>query len=389
MIPIPQGADIYSLPGKRALGMDEASGQVQSVLLEMRGKEYDALPVGAILPPGYLRTLLPAYDIDYNGPRKTLPLFGYTALAGSQDGLYVAAVKIDDAEKWDPLKFNGPELEELISRKSQEFPDNRIVEQLAKCSIEYHCCTAQNIFYSRWEGGIPVSPACNARCVGCISLQPSECCPSPQGRIEEPPTVREVVELAVSHLDNAPEGIISFGQGCEGEPSLEVELLYESIREIRQSTDKGTININTNGGSTKNLERLCQAGLDSMRVSLISAREHVYESYYRPTNYTLEDVKQSLLMARDYGIYRSINLLVFPGFTDRSEEMDALFQLISHVELEMIQLRSLNIDPELFIELMGEPEGEICGIATFIEDLKNTFPHLRIGAYSQPAPKRA
>ncbi len=383
MIKLPEGADILSLPGTIALGMDCKDDEVQSIILELHGNERDALPVGAILPPGYLRTFLPACDADDNF-RKALPLFSYTALASSEEGLYAAAIKIDDPEKWNPLKFNGPELKELVEKKNRELPDNRIIEQLAKCSLEYHCCTAQNIFYGRWEGGIPVSPYCNARCLGCISLQPAECCPSPQSRIKEVPTAKEVIELAVSHLDTAEEAIISFGQGCEGEPSLQANLLQESIREIRRQTNKGTININTNAGSTENIQSICEAGLDSMRVSLISARNSSYESYYRPIGYTLEDVKNSLVLARDYGVYRSINLLVFPGFTDREEEVDALFEFISHVDLDMVQLRNLNIDPELFLDVMDEPLGKIHGIKEFVDKLRSTFPDVAIGAYSKP-----
>jgi hypothetical protein len=54
----------------------------------------------------------------------------------------------------------------------------------------------------------------------------------------------------------------------------------------------------------------------------------------------------------------------------------------------MVQLRNLNIDPDLFFDHMGKPEGEIRGIANFVEALKNTFPKLVIGSYSKPVPKK-
>jgi hypothetical protein len=61
------------------------------------------------------------------------------------------------------------------------------------------------------------------------------------------PSQEEIVAISVKHLEEAPEAVISFGQGCEGEPLTEYQLIAASIREIRKRTDKGTINLNTNG----------------------------------------------------------------------------------------------------------------------------------------------
>jgi molybdenum cofactor biosynthesis enzyme MoaA len=81
---------------------------------------------------------------------------------------------------------------------------------------------------------------------------------------------------------------VSFGQGCEGEPLLMWETIRESIIEMRKHTDKGSININTNGSKPAAVRALCEAGLNSIRVSTNSARKHIYESYYRPNNYSLK-----------------------------------------------------------------------------------------------------
>jgi len=89
----------------------------------------------------------------------------------------------------------------LVREKAAFYKDNRIIKQLSECALQYQCFTAQNIFYKRWEGGIPVSPVCNARCLGCISLQPAECCPSPQSRIDFTPTIK-----GLSALDRVVKG---------------------------------------------------------------------------------------------------------------------------------------------------------------------------------------
>ena len=51
------------------------------------------------------------------------------------------------------------------------------------------------------------------------------------------PTVEEIVEIARPHLETE-EAIISFGQGCEGEPLLAWRTIAGAIREIRKETDQ-------------------------------------------------------------------------------------------------------------------------------------------------------
>ena len=93
------------------------------------------------------------------------------------------------------------------------------------------------------------------------------------------------------------------------------------MRQIRAQCNKGQININTNAGCTKGIKALVDAGLDSMRVSIISAREAVYQAYYRAENYTLQDVEESIRYAKAHGVYVSLNMLFFPGLNDRPEEV--------------------------------------------------------------------
>ena len=42
----------------------------------------------------------------------------------------------------------------------------------------------------------------------------------------------------LEHL-KTPESIISFGQGCEGEPSTQAKLIIEAIREVRSVNEHG------------------------------------------------------------------------------------------------------------------------------------------------------
>lgn len=372
-IDLPTGGELLLLPGRLPLGYNQEDDQIEVV--------EGVTALAAILPMGYTRTLTPGYEI---ADGQELPLFGYTAVGAVQGRLKVAALETDEQLKWNPIYYNTTDLPKLIDHLKLEFPNNRIVKQLGKCALEYHCLTAQNLFYRRWEAGIPVSPHCNADCLGCISKQPAECCPSPQNRIDFVPKDSEVVELTVAHLENAPDGIVSFGQGCEGEPSLQKDILINAIQSARQKTAKGTININSNAGYTKAIKALTDIGLDSIRVSLFSAIAKHYHWYHRPQGYTLENVSESLKYAAINGLQVAINLLFFPGFSNRETETSALKQLIATTGIHQIQLRNLNIDPEKMGSIVYESNEELPTVEEWIKNLRREFPKLQIGNYTKP-----
>ena len=233
--------------------------------------------------------LVPAYEREPDAP--TLPLFGYTFACVVDDELYVAAMKTDESENWQPRTFAQGELEAILDARMRTDPGNQVLAQVALCSREYGCFTAQNVFLERGEAALPVSPKCNARCIGCISEQePDAGLPSPQTRIVYETAADELARIGVHHLEREPEGIVSFGQGCEGEPLLRSIAIAGAIERIRAKRSNGTINLNTNGSMPSALERCIDAGLDAVRISLNSFRPRVYAEYYRPIGYTLDDV---------------------------------------------------------------------------------------------------
>ncbi|HWQ61252.1 MAG TPA: radical SAM protein [Negativicutes bacterium] len=371
LIPLPPGADLMFLPGRSALAATD--GAVAPIAAPLAA-------VAAMLPAGYTRTHLPAYQVQEGAP--PLPLYGYTAVAMRRGHFYAAAVRSDDNARWDPRRYNTPDLADRIAAVRLALPGNRLVEHLARCSLEWHCCTAQNLFYHRWEAGIPVSPACNADCLGCISRQPAECCPSPQSRIAFVPSVDEVAAIGMYHLSGAPQPIISFGQGCEGEPSLEAATIAAAVRSIRAKTRRGTVNINTNAGFTAGIGEIAAAGLDSMRVSVISARPEGHRAYYR-SGYTLEDVRASIALAKAHGVHVSLNMLLLPGFNDRPEEAAAWEEFVAATGVDMIQLRNLNIDPESVWPLLPSQGAAPLGVRAFLRRLAELFPAVRLGSFSR------
>jgi pyruvate-formate lyase-activating enzyme len=381
LVPLPKGSQLFTLPGRTPIGWDdEKRAFISSEKVKLGKRKVDCTALAAFLPPGYIRTLLPATQRKPKAP--ILPLWAYGSVGWKDEKFWVTGLFIDSNPHWNPKYFQS---DQLLKKYVEIFlgknPKNRLLRQLSRCALEYRCFAAKNVFFRRWECPLPTSPACNAECIGCISLQPSECCPASQERIGFVPTVDEVVGVALPHLEKAEDGIVSFGQGCEGEPLMQWQLLERSIRKVREKIDRGTINLNTNGSFPARVKELCDAGLDSIRVTLNSPHPKYYKRYHRPKGYTFRNVIDSLIVAKEKGIYTSINLLVFPGFTDKETELEGLIGLIKRTHLDLIQMRNLNIDPDLYLEAMGGGEG--IGISKMIKILKKEFPSLQFGYFNR------
>ena len=126
-------------------------------------------------------------------------------------------------------------------------------------------------------------------------------------------------------------------------------------------------------------------GLNSIRVSTNSARPEIYLPYYRPNNYQFEDIVESLKVVKSFGGWTSINYFVFPGMTDSVAEYEALRQLIIDTNLDMIQWRNFNIDPDWYLGRMGVIEsGEVLGMKQLLQLLKEEFPQLKYGYFNPP-----
>lgn len=374
---LPEGGSLYELPGRKGIGIDVTTG-------EMRLCE-KGWAVAAFIPPAYTGLFLAPYETGPDAP--TLPLFCYTAAGWLNEKFMVPAVRIEQDIRQESRGYINDTIQQGVDRSLKAYPHNRLVKHLAEnCCLTYHCPAARNYFMGRWECPVPTSPACNANCIGCISFQPlDETIVSTQDRLTFKPSAEEIVEFTVPHLQTAPYPIISFGQGCEGEPLLMWETIRQAIQEIRKHTDRGSININTNGSKPDAVKALCEAGLNSIRVSTNSARKHIYEPYYRPNNYVFEDIIESLKVVRGYGGWASINYFVFPGMTDSVEEYEALRKLIKETDLTMIQWRNFNIDPDWYLGKIGVHDtGEILGVKQLMELIKEEFPALKFGYFNPP-----
>jgi pyruvate-formate lyase-activating enzyme len=376
-IELPFGSDLLTLPGRRPYGLEESG--------EMIIRE-DVQAVAALNAPAYTQLYSAAFGTEEeNAP--TLPLYAYTTVGWLDDKFYTTAVRIDPDERQDLVNFDREKIWEVTKERIAQHPDNRLIQHLGQnCSLRYCCPAARNFFMGRWECPIPISPACNSNCLGCISFQPKEHeLTAPQDRLDFIPTVDEILEFTVPHLESADRAIVSFGQGCEGEPLLVWQLIRDVIVEIRKRTKRGIINVNTNGSKPKAVEELMRVGLDSIRVSLNSVRKDIYEAYYLPNNYQFEDIRESARIVRQHGGWASINYFTFPGMTDHPEELKALQDFIRFTDISMIQWRNFNIDPDWYLgklNVMELPEG--LGIKNVMDQIKSEFPHLKYGYFNPP-----
>lgn len=375
LVPLPAGSELYALPGRTALAFTPERGLVP---LEGQGA------VAAFLPPCWSVFGLAAAQKSRGAP--LLPLYSYAAVCWWRDAFHVPAARVESDVKHDPEQFDAERIAALVPERIAAHPGNRLVQHLGEnCALRYGCANAKNLFLGRFECPVPIAPACNAACVGCISAQPDAPIPSPQERLAFVPSVAEILEFAVPHLESAPRAMVSFGQGCEGEPLLQADLMIEAIRKIREATPRGTLHLNTNGSRPEVVERLFAAGLDSIRVSTNSARPEPYQAYYRPVGYGFDAVVHSLLAAKRHGGFASINYLSFPGFTDSDAEVAALDALIERTGLDLIQWRNLNIDPDAYVEIVGLQDGTgACGMRRLLATLRERWPRLRHGYLNPP-----
>src|SRR5207253_6037207 len=117
LIPLPDGVTLSMMPQRLAVGVDASGKRV--IVGERQG-----WALAALLPIGYTRTRLPAYEKTPG--TEPLPFFGYSAIAGMHGRLYVAAIKTDDPRKWHPRAFNTRTLHRLVREKQVAYPANRI-----------------------------------------------------------------------------------------------------------------------------------------------------------------------------------------------------------------------------------------------------------------------
>jgi pyruvate-formate lyase-activating enzyme len=372
LIPLPEECELFLLPRRRALGWDESTQRVEV---------QEQLAVAAFISPGHTLNAVCAYQTDSGAP--VLPLFAYAAVGFAHNRFWCCARQVDK----DPRqRFSGIPQKRIRSGAQQwlkTFPDNRLVRHLVNCALISSCPAARNLALGRFEAPLPTSRACNARCLGCLSLQPEDSgFPPTQKRIAFRPSPKELVQIMQRHAGLERRPIFSFGQGCEGEPLIEAAVIAQAIREYRRSGGRGTVNINTNASLPEVIRTLAQAGLSSIRVSLNSALSDNYAVYFRPNGYGFGDVETSIHQAKQAGLFVSLNYLFFPGISDTEKEINAVADLIREKQVDFVQMRNMNLDPELYLDLFVNSPDPARGLNTFLAKVSQAAPWVRFGYFN-------
>jgi pyruvate-formate lyase-activating enzyme len=371
-VPLPSGATVLHV--EREAETLDRTGRARRV-------GTGRLAVAAILPPGHLRTQLPAYADATDKPDLTPR--AYAAVAADDAGdLVVAAALIDRDATHHIDAYPKAEIASKVNEALRSRPADRLIRQLARCAREYGCRAAVNAFYGRWECALPVAAPANEH-------PPAAVAPRLDGEAEprEPAafhaTVEEIANLATQHIA-AGGTLLSFGRACEGEPLLVPRLVEDAIHLIRVATRSGTIHLETNGSVPTALRRLAANGLDSVTIRMMSARADTYDTLHRPEGYRFADVRASVRVAAEQRLATSLLIPVLPGIFDRAEEIAALVDIAGDLrEGSAILLRDLAADP---LRALGTVKGrEACiGVAHALERLRHELPQLRVGSFVRP-----
>ena len=138
LIPLPEGSDLYLLPGRSALGLDPATGKAEA--MEERA-------VAAFVCPSYTLSATAAFLKAEGAPN--LPLFAYGAVGFARDRFWVAATQVDKDRR---QVFTGV-APERISKGAEDllkrFPKNRLIQHLARCALTFCCPAAKNLALGR------------------------------------------------------------------------------------------------------------------------------------------------------------------------------------------------------------------------------------------------
>ncbi len=384
---MPFGGELMLMPDRKPVVYNIRRHRMETLRENPYRPGEPIFPVAAFNSPGYVVSFVSAYE--ENETAGFLPLFSYGAVGWHNNKFRSAVILVDREKRQDLRRMKPEDVVAGISKIQKEMPNNRLEMHLKTCAMDYGCPAAKNFFIGRYEAPLPTSPSCNACCLGCLSLQKNSEIPHSQDRIAFKPTSEEIAEVALFHIKRVKHGVVSFGQGCEGDPLLAADVIEPAIKDIRSKTRNGTINMNTNGSRPDLLKKLCDAGLDSIRISLNSIRKPCYDAYFRPKGYSFDDVIKSIEATLLKNKFVSVNYLNCPGFTDTDKEFNALSELISAYPINMIQWRNLNFDPKRYWNIMSSVVefGEPMGMHRIILQIKESFPNVKHGYFNPPKEK--
>ena len=362
-IAVPAGTELIPLPDRAAMGLDRRG--------EPRSLGPQRWAVGAILPPGYVRTHLPSIDAASGvAPLEPLP---YAAVAADAAGQLVVAA----AQLGAPASASAQDVGPAITRRLGAEPSNKLLRQLARCARDYRCAAARNAFLGQGECALPLGAPANDGAAPLVALRRHE---------ERAPlqpsafrvTAADAAAVGIAHLA-AGGSSVSFGHACEGEPLDVIRDVADAAARIRAATPGGEIVLRTSGSSAPAIGRAAEAKIDRIVVRLVSAAGPTYEQVHRPIGFRWTDVRAALreVAARRRAV--TVELLSLPGLTDRESEAGALVALLGELP-PGTELRVADLAADPYALLAALPAGVTIGMPALLERLRADAAHVRVAA---------
>ncbi len=190
-------------------------------------------------------------------------------------------------------------------------------------------------------------------------------------------TFAEMSESALLHISNTANPLINI----EIAEDISTREITQFIQTIRTKTVQGIIQINAAFADPGSVKEWCEAGLDSICFSLNSTQKKLYELFHHRSPSQFDDIIESLKIARHFHRRIVLSYGVFPGLTDHPDEIEAFKKLVGDLNIEIVQLHNLEIDPEWYVDelrLMTLNRSQL-GIKSWFSDLRKTFPSIQIG----------
>jgi len=365
-IPLPAGTQLVPLADRAAMGLDRRG--------EPRSLGPARWAVAAILPPGYVRTHLPAIDAKSDVARlEPLP---YAAVAADAAGeLAVAAAQLGGPAA--AAVATAPDLGGAITRRLGAEPSNRLLRQLARCAREYGCAAARNAFLGQGECALPLGAPANDAAAPLVALRRhDERAPLEPGAFKVTPA--DAAAVGIAHLA-AGGSSVSFGHACEGEPLDAIRDVVDAAARIRAAGPGGEIVLRTSGSSAAAIGRAADARIDRVVVRLASAAGPTYEQVHRPIGFRWTEVRAALRESAARRCAITVELLVLPGLSDREGEAAALVSLLGELPAGTeLRLTDLAADP--YALLAALPAAVTIGMTHLLERLRADAAHVRVGA---------
>ena len=358
LMPMPEQSQLVDLLGRNAIGYD-ASLSNFIPFREYGGKR--VYPVACVLNSNHLQLMRTAFSTNLDAPR--LAEYNYTAV-GILDGQhFVAAQTIRDQVSGILDEATKTEAADTAASLSGKFPGNQIAEYWAtNWKSEFRSTSALNFILQRGRLVLPLS-VLKSGSHGEDSRKPVQ------------PTTRELIDVAVAHLEHASEAEVCFAVDVRNETTI-----AEIVAQVRKQTRRGIIEISAHGNNPSAIRAVCELQIDRMVIKLNSLQEEYFQRLHQSNNVLFKNVIESIETAGQFSSELVLHYDVFPGLTDHPEEMDALSHALRTQKINALRPVNLNIDPDWYVDELRlfNLSREQIGMNAWLEEIRNRFENITL-----------